>query len=489
MDSMRTYLFAFFVTALATALFTPIALRIALKVGAVSVPGGRNVNARSVPRLGGIAIAAASATTLIGLLALNSHVASTMRAHIVKILGLVAGSALMFALGVLDDTKRVRALYKLYAQIAASIIAFAAGFRIEIIYLPLVGNLQMGIFALPVTIIWIVAITNAINLIDGLDGLAGGVVFFAGVTNFIIAYLTGNELVATVMGTMLGAVVGFLFFNFNPARIFMGDSGSYFLGFLLGATGIATNKTTTAVAMLAPMLALGVPIFDVVFTVLRRFLERRPIFSPDRGHIHHRLLDAGLTHRRAVLTLYGASVVFTIAALAVSLGRGMTIGLGLGGACLVLLVLVRFADTERVRHALPALVEGIRVATTPAALWTAFEAGLHEARMVNCELRGSNEAVIQSWIVDRETPAHELVSARFPLTESDASSASLVFRWTSTEGRVPPQTEILLQVLVDAVGGALLRLGSELVPKATPVAERRAMHAAAARLQTTHAAE
>src|SRR5690606_22890845 len=143
-------------------------------------------------------------------------------------------------------------------------------------------------------------------LIDGLDGLAAGVVFFAGVTNFVVAYISGSVMTALIMAAMLGSVLGFLIYNFNPARIFMGDSGSYLLGYVLAVTALAgaSQKASTAVALLVPIVALGVPIFDTLFTIVRRFLERRPIFSPDRGHVHHRLLDLGLTHRRAVVILY-----------------------------------------------------------------------------------------------------------------------------------------------------------------------------------------
>ena len=275
-----------------------------------------------MPRLGGIAIALASACTLLMLLRVESSVGMVVQAEPLRVLGLLGGALIVFVVGVLDDTRRVRALYKLYAQVAAATLAYLCGFRIDAISTSLGNSVSMGIFGLPVTILWIVGIVNAINLIDGLDGLAAGIVFFAGrLTTFVVAYISGNVLVAVVMASTLGAVVGFLFFNFNPARIFMGDSGSYFLGFLLGTSSIGGYKASTAVALLVPMIALGVPIFDTCFTVVRRFIERRPLFSPDRGHIHHRLLDMGLTHRRAVLTLYGVSIVFTVTAIAISVGR------------------------------------------------------------------------------------------------------------------------------------------------------------------------
>src|SRR5262249_3320778 len=153
----------------------------------------------------------------------------------------------------------VRAMHKLFVQLAVAVIAFACGFRIEAVSLPLLGDLSMGIFALPVTALWIVGIVNAVNLIDGLDGLAAGVVFFAALTNFVVASIYGSVLPAVLMAAMLGAVVGFLFYNFNPARIFMGDSGSYFLGYVLATMSLfgSLQKTSTAVSLLVPVLALG----------------------------------------------------------------------------------------------------------------------------------------------------------------------------------------------------------------------------------------
>src|SRR5262249_40123655 len=145
---------------------------------------------------------------------------------------------------------------------------------------------------------------------------------------FVVTYISGVALISVVMASIMGALVGFLFYNFNPARIFMGDAGSYFLGFLLATTSIAgaSYKTSTAVSLLVPIVALGVPIFDTLFSIVRRWLERRPIFSPDRGHVHHRLLDMGLTHRRAVLSLYGICVVFMVAAIGISLGKSWPMG-------------------------------------------------------------------------------------------------------------------------------------------------------------------
>jgi UDP-GlcNAc:undecaprenyl-phosphate GlcNAc-1-phosphate transferase len=491
---MRTYLLSFFMTAVLAALFTPIVRRVAMKIGAVSTPGGRNVNARSVPRLGGIAIAAATACTLLALLRIETGVGLEMQTEPLRVLGLLGGALIVFVVGVLDDTRRVRALYKLYAQIAAATLAYVCGFRIDAISVSLETSASMGIFGLPVTILWIVGIVNAINLIDGLDGLAAGVVFFAGLTTFVVAFMGGNVLVAAVMAVMLGGVIGFLFFNFNPARIFMGDSGSYFLGFILATSSIGGYKASTAVALLVPMLALGVPIFDTLFTIVRRFLERRPIFSADRGHIHHRLLDMGLTHRRAVLTLYGVSMVFTVSAIATSLGRSWQGGVAIAVASIVAIGLfrstgyfdyvlrlnrqkarVRPADTEAIRRSLPGTLSELLVCSNETEAWTALEKLLSSARLANAEVRNGGGEVLREWILDEERGGADLVSARFPIGGDSAARTTIVFRWRTTEHEVAPQSEILLQIAVDALAKALLRFGSEWAPEAPAQASAAAL--------------
>ena len=494
---MRTFIITFTVATVASALLTPLVRLLALKLGAVSNPGGRNVNERTVPRLGGLAIVVACLVPLGALFAVDSTIAIAMRADRVRVLGLVVGGLAMCGVGALDDTRRVRALHKLLVQVGAAVLAYACGFRIEAIDLPLGGALQMGIFALPVTIIWIVGITNAINLIDGLDGLAGGVVFFAGVTNFVVAYLTGSTFVATIMAATTGAVLGFLFFNFNPARIFMGDSGSYFLGFVLGAISLggSSQKASTAVSLLVPILALGLPIVDTLFSMLRRILERRSVFSPDRGHIHHRLLEMGFTHRRAVLVLYGVSIVFTVAAVGVSLNRSWSVGVAILAASVVLIGIVRFVgffeylfiirrqkarlrsrDAELLRGLLPDVPALFAAARTEREIWSALRESIIRADITVVELvTADSTVVVERWrkgeTNDSALAIADLVSAKFPLGREDLARAQLRFRWRSDQGDVSAQSEVLLQVIVDVVTRNLTRVGSEyapLEPEATP---------------------
>jgi UDP-GlcNAc:undecaprenyl-phosphate GlcNAc-1-phosphate transferase len=482
---MKSFVLAFAIAALTSAALVPIVRKLALGLGAVSLPGGRHKHHKATPRLGGIAIFLAFFAPLLTLLFVESSVAKVYRAQEVRCIGLLVGGAALCALGALDDTKRVRALHKLLVQIAAAVGAYACGFRIELVKLPMLGDLSMGIFSLPVTILWIVGIVNAINLIDGLDGLAAGVVFFAGLTNFCVAYLAGSVMVALLMAAMLGAVLGFLFYNFNPARIFMGDSGSYFLGFVIATTSLlgSMQRASTAISLLVPILALGVPIFDTLFTMVRRFLERRPIFSPDRGHLHHRLVDMGITHRRAVLILYGTSIVFTLTAIVVSMGKMWQGGVALLVATVVLVGVVRFAgyfsylhglrrqkgrfrtrDVEVMRRLMPALPGMLSGAKNEDELWERVQRLLEAADLVAIEVLVPADGQEPRHAWSRKERPPEAVSARYPIGRDDNARASLKFVWESDFGDVSPQAEILLQVVVDVVARELRRLESELAP-------------------------
>ncbi len=487
---MRSYVALFFVSAVVSALLTPLMRAFAFRLGAVSHPGGRNVNARAIPRFGGVAICIAFFVAVGALYATEAVVAVAIHGEAKRLLALVVGGIGLCVVGVIDDTRRVRALYKLYAQIAAALLAFALGFRIDSILLPYLGSMSMGIFALPVTVFWIVGITNAINLIDGLDGLAGGVIVFAAISNLVVAHVTGAMFVEITMIAVLGSVVGFLLFNFNPARIFMGDSGSYFLGFLLGTMSLAgaAQKASTTVSLLVPVLALGLPIVDTSFAMVRRFLERRPLFSPDRGHIHHKLLDMGLTHRRAVLTLYGVSVLFTVTAIAVSLGHSWQVGAAMLGGSLLVVGVVRFVgqyeyallarrqksrlrspEVERLRTVLPEVPGLFELATSERDVWRALREVLSRAQIDAFDVVRSDGAKVpvaeSTGRGDDLSRDPEAVSARYPLGADALACADLRFRWRSGAPDVSPQVDVLLQVIADVVAGALARVGSIHAPR------------------------
>lgn len=352
----------------ATAL-TPLVRAGALRLGAVDAPGERKINKSTIPRMGGIAIAAAYAVAL-GIV-LNTSWLDVPPLAEKAFLGFIGGALIIFLAGIYDDVRQLGAKRKLAAQLVAATVAWWGGARIyEVVNLPGLGALDMGpVVAYLLTVAWILAFTNAINLIDGLDGLAGGIVFFAALTNLIVAIMTGNVFAASVNAALGGAVLGFLFFNFNPAKIFMGDTGSLFLGYALSAGALLSGrqKESTLAALLVPLIALGLPLTDTILAMVRRMLARRSIFAADRSHLHHRLLDLGLSHRRAVLVLYGGTMALSALALLASFGQDWQVGAALLSSVVVLAGIVRvsgmFGRGIRPEISAPAQALGLRLGT------------------------------------------------------------------------------------------------------------------------------
>ena len=478
---MVSSIIAFLSALLVSVLLTPVVRRFAHELGVLDHPGERRVHVRAIPRLGGLAITAAFFAPLLALFALETEVARVFFTHPLRMLGLTVGGLLVCGIGVIDDVRGVRAWHKLWVQVAAACVAYLCGFRIDAVALPGLGHLPMGIFALPVTVLWITAIINAINLIDGLDGLAGGVAFFACVSNFAVAAINRDPVVMLLSASLGGALLGFLLYNFNPASIFMGDSGSMFLGYVLATSSILGNsvKSSTTVAILAPLVALGLPIIDTLFAMLRRFLERRPIFSPDQGHIHHRLLSLGLTHRRAVLILYGLSVLFTAGALAISLGRNWQVGVALLVLSVAVIGLLRAMGnmqsalrkvslsqdgsseaTRTLRRAVPqtiVLLNSARDAEEILAILSDFadRAGLGGIEIVGA-VKDSPLAALawQRSFDDRDAP--ECVNTAFALA-AVGDGARLVYSWPTSHGELGADGEVLLQLVADACNARLVR--------------------------------
>ncbi|WP_437658132.1 MraY family glycosyltransferase [Sorangium sp. So ce1182] len=462
--------------------------RLAVTVGAVDEPTARRVHTRRIPRLGGLAIVAGFVLPLFILVAMGTQIGLMWFAQHSLVVGLLAGGLTIAAAGAWDDTKGMRARHKLLAQILAASIAWACGLRLECVTLPYFGHVSFYPLSFLVTIPWFVAIINAVNLIDGLDGLAAGVGFFACVANFITAYLggyPGNLVICLLAATLAGAIVGFLFHNFHPATIFMGDTGSMFLGFMLAAIplfGVGTHKGGTALAVLVPLLALGLPIFDMISAMVRRFVARRPIFAADRSHIHHKLLDKGHSHRSAVLILYGLSLLFTVVALVAYVGRSLEIGFALAACSVVLFIVVRAvgsfpsfgakpkdarrareATVEALRRAVPRVLLEIETASGTEKLRAVLERFAPEAKLIALEVtsagaNGSARVKSWSWTQEAATPQQirESVAAAFTI-QLAGESVELRFRWDSEECSVNPQAEMLLQLVVDSAERMLLR--------------------------------
>ena len=473
------------VSVIVSATLTPLVRRVAPMLGAVDHPGGRRVHVAATPRMGGAAVLLAYLSAL-GVAMATGLFPWTQRpgqGH-ATVGALMVGGALIAIVGAVDDIRDIGAKRKLLAQVLVASIAWWGGARIETITFPAFGQVFFGpVVSYFLSLAWILAFINAINLIDGLDGLAGGVVFFAALTNTAVAFISGNTLAAVLNAALGGAVLGFLFYNFNPATIFLGDTGSMFLGYALAVSALMSRrqKESTLVSLLIPLIALGIPITDTLFTMVRRFLANRPIFSADRGHIHHRLLDLGLTHRRAVLFLYGGSVVLCGAALAAAFGRSWQIGAALVGAVFTIVGIGRFAGyfeiamvrrqqrahllsgpTDAVRKALPALVLDLAGATNRAGVWAGLERLLEAGPFAFAHFQPPGEdAPAWKWEPTQTSSRREgkLVECEFPLRIFPGSDAGVLrFGLLSDEPDLSPLVEVLLQVAADATEAALLRV-------------------------------
>ncbi|CAM3695445.1 MraY family glycosyltransferase [Cohnella lubricantis] len=318
-----------FVTALAIALaLTPLVKSFAIKIGAMDVPDHRKVHTRIMPRMGGLAIYAAFTVTILCFMPwlpdsfLSDHDESLIRA-------LLVGGTMIVLLGALDDRFQLNAKLKFLVQIAAAcIVVFGFDIQINLVNIPFGSAMQpMGDWlGIPLTIIWIVGVTNAINLIDGLDGLAAGVSGIAIATILVMSALMGQSSVILLAAVLLGGVMGFLHYNFHPAKIFMGDSGSLFLGFSLAMLSMLGFKQITVVSFVTPILIIGVPLSDTFFAIVRRWVQKKPIFAPDKGHLHHRLQQLGFSHRKTVLIIYGIAAFFGACAVIQSVASSSGMG-------------------------------------------------------------------------------------------------------------------------------------------------------------------
>lgn len=307
------YVGAFILAFLVASVATPVSKKIAFKIGAVAYPNDRSMHEKPMPLAGGMAIYFGFILTVLVFVPWIGHEQMT------QFTGLVVGASLITIVGLLDDIYELSPKIRIVFQVLAALIVIFTGTAITSISLPFIpgGRIEFGIFSNIITLFWIVGITNAVNLIDGLDGLAAGVASIASSALLIIAILFGDPAVAgmaiLMTATLTGACLGFLPHNFNPATIFMGDTGSTFLGFSLAVISMQTMlKTYTALTLIVAILVLGLPIFDTAFAIVRRALNKKPIHIGDRGHLHHRLVDRGLSHRSAVIALYVVSGTFGI---------------------------------------------------------------------------------------------------------------------------------------------------------------------------------
>lgn len=298
---------------------TPLVKKIAFKIGAVDIPkDDRRIHNKPIARLGGLAIFMGFLVSTLYLV-ISEFLDSGELILDYRFIGLMIGILIIVIIGIIDDIKQLKAWIKLVFQILAALVVIMSGVKIEEITNPFssIGVTFLGMLSIPITVIWIVGITNAINFIDGVDGLAAGVSSIASLSLLFIAIFNQQQTDEVfLMAGLAGAALGFLPFNFNPAKIFMGDTGSTFLGFTLAVISIiGLVKMYAAIAIVIPLLALGLPIFDMTMTILRRMFNRGSIMQPDRGHIHHKLMEMGLTQRQTVVALYIISAVLGVCAI------------------------------------------------------------------------------------------------------------------------------------------------------------------------------
>lgn len=295
-----SHLLAFFLALLFSTLTIPLVRRLCIKKGLYDIPNDRKIHAEPIPRLGGVSIWFSCIFTMLLLIA-----AFWRYPHGNALSGISAGGTIIFLTGLFDDIYNLSPKVKLFFQVVAACVAYIFGVQVLALQLPFVGDpVQLGILSLPITVFWIVAICNAINFIDGVDGLAGGVTALSALTLGVVAFYTNQPIAALVAASLVGSMLGFLVYNFHPAKIFMGDSGALFAGFVLASLSITGVLKTFTVTLLLPVLILSVPLLDITYAVCRRLMKGKSPFIADGEHIHHKLLKAGISQNRTIVIFY-----------------------------------------------------------------------------------------------------------------------------------------------------------------------------------------
>lgn len=306
MGFLNYYILAFLLALIVTVITTPIVRKIAFKFNIVDVPDeARKIHRSTMPYLGGVAIALGF---FAGFILLKPQLPSMPT--------FFGGALIILLTGIIDDKYKLPAKYKLLGQVLAAVLVAFSGVTVDFIQFPIIGRIEFGWWAYPLTILWIVGITNAINFIDGLDGLAGGVSSIALGSMVVMGILDQQLLAVSLSVILLGSTIGFLFFNSYPAKIFMGDSGAMFIGYTMAYISIiGLFKSFTIFSLIIPIIILAVPIFDTSFAIIRRIIKGQKISTPDRQHLHHCLLNLGFSHRTTVLIIYVISLIFGLAAI------------------------------------------------------------------------------------------------------------------------------------------------------------------------------
>lgn len=446
---MKTYFFTYLCSTVLAFVITPIVIYIAHVLRIYDNPDARKVHVSAIPRIGGVAIFFSATSLAIAVMFLDNSIGEAFRSVHAQVLTLLGAGTFIFLVGLIDDLRGISGRYKLLAQTAAAAAMCIAGVRIETLSVANLFTLHFGLLSFVITIFWIVSITNAVNLIDGLDGLAAGISAVVCMVIAVFAFDIGHPVMVVLMLALLGSLSGFLFFNFNPARIFMGDCGSMFLGFVLASSSVlCTTKSRTIIALALPTLALGLPIFDTLFSIVRRYLNRRGIMSPDRGHLHHVLLDMGLRHRHVVIIMY------MMTALAAGLGMFMMLTREVGTVaiffCVLLLLVLVFRVVGAIR--LRDMIEGLRQKKTISQN-TKQEIEYFE----RAELHFQQAKTFDQWwqAVCLATDTMGFVRSSLPLTNRDGTKRILVWEKTADNGETDNVVKMTFPVIDRRYGSRL----------------------------------
>lgn len=475
---MRSAAVAFILSIMIGTFVTPLIRRLAYRFGALDhARSSRKIHGHPIPRLGGIGIVVAFYVPMVLLLLFHTGVGVLFAAERQHVIGLFVGGLTIALLGLYDDLRGANAWKKFLVQFAVAGLLYFLDFRFDVLANPFGDPIHVGWLSLPLTLLWVVGVINAMNLIDGLDGLAGGVALVAVVTTFLVSLQRGHPLMMLFSSALAGAIIGFLFYNFNPASIFMGDTGSMFLGFILAATAMQTNqKASTTVAVLIPCIALGLPIMDTLLAIGRRALRGRPLFQADREHIHHKLLARGLSHRQAVLVLYGFCLLLGAAALILTYANSGQSALLLVVLAVVALVFLRSlgyvqfdampasaAHRKRnraIRASLHPLGRRIRQLQTLEEMWPLVveAAQVLGAIAVDLRVEPQTPSETETPIILTHEPSGKIESVfryRFIVPGGKATERVLVLGWDDGRSEIDRDTEIAAEIFCEHLGEAL----------------------------------
>lgn len=484
---MTTCIVAFLIAFFVSIALTRLIMRVAVRFDFVDKPDYvRKFHKDAVPCVGGIGIFIAFFLPVTALFFFYENFISEQLMHLpTELLGLVGGATIGLVMGFIDDVRGMHIRWKLLLQALAATVAFAAGYTIAEVNIPFVGVIEVGILSYPLTLFWFLGCMNALNFLDGLDGLAAGVSLLVSITLFLVSLIFENGVSMVLAISLAGAIMGFLLYNFHPARIFLGDSGSMLLGFLIGALSILagrTTETTTTVSLFIPLVALGLPVLDTCLVIARRWFRRAPIASPDRRHIHYALISMGLGHKRTVLILYLASILFGVCALLITFEQGEAILLVLGAMSIIGFVSVRvFAGVTMAglfnrgfdagaRSALESALQEMQKKPDMEGLWKCCHPVLQTVGLEQAELRlldeNSDLTTTLRWTrandeEDSPSETGDQWSANLKIysQNSDIEGELVVFKTSRFGHRVNLTTEIL-DTLRLALGANLERLNT-----------------------------